>query len=60
MKTIFLALLILASTNSFAQKLPNMLCYTQMVVHIDPKTFAIRKTTNSDIKEMDLYRIEKD
>ena len=60
MKTIFLALLILAGTNSFAQKLPNMLCYPQMVVHIEPKTFAIRKTTSSDIKEMDLYRIDKD
>lgn len=60
MKAIFFALLLTAYGNIYAQKIPNLLCHQQIVVNINPKTFAVKKTETDDIKEMDLYRIVND
>jgi hypothetical protein len=60
MKIIFFVLLLVSFGNTYAQKIPNMLCYQQVVVHINPKTFAIKKNETDNIKEIDLYRIEND
>ncbi len=60
MKIIFFTLLLASYSTVYAQKIPNMLCHQKVVVHINPKTFAIKKTETDDIKEIDFYRIEND
>ena len=60
MKIILFTLLIASYSNIYAQKIPNMLCHQQVVVHINPKTFVIKKTETDNINEIDLYRIEND
>lgn len=60
MKIILFTLLLASYGNICAQKIPNMLCHQQLIVHINPKTFAIKKTDTDNIKEIDLYRIEND
>ena len=60
MKKLLFALMMLNLSSAWAQKIPNMLCTSQFVLHINPITFAARRAESSNAQGIDLYRIEKD
>ena len=60
MKTLIFVMLMLNFSHAWAQKIPNMLCTSQFVVHINPTTFATRRNESSNTQGIDLYRIENE
>jgi hypothetical protein len=58
MKKLVFVMLMFALNQAWAQKIPNMLCTSQFVVHVNPITFAARRVESSNAHGTDLYRIE--
>jgi hypothetical protein len=58
MKKLLVVMLLLALSRAWAQKIPNMLCTSQFVVHINPITFTTKRVESSNTQGTDLYRIE--
>ena len=60
MKKLLFVLVLLGFSHAWAQKIPNMLCTSQYIVHVNPVTFAVRRVEASNTQGIDLYRIENE